>query len=462
MTNFSRHQGLLSLAYPLSCALALAATPSLVGCDGGSSTTGGGNNGQGAASQGGGGQSQGGGGQSQGGGGQSQGGGGQSQGGGGQSQGGGGQGGGGPDCQPGTGALPALEANVVASGFDFPVAVAAAPGDDTHLFVVEVDGYIRVVENGNVVSTFLDVDAGTVSNQYQGDERGLLGLAFHPDYAQNGRFFIFRTKQNGNNAIEEYHRSAGDPLVADPAPVATLVETTNNQGNHNGGGLAFGPDGMLYIGVGDGGGSGDPGENGQDIDDLHGKLLRVDVDTYPTPPAGNLPGGNPHIWDYGLRNPWRFSFDACSGDLYIGDVGQNAWEEIDVEPAGQGNKNYGWDDMEGTHCFEPMNGCNMDGKTMPVIEHSHNDGVSSITGGYVYRGAAIPALRGRYVYGDFVSGKIFSFRHDAGQALDFVDLTQDLAGGSSYGFISSFGEDNQGNLYILDYYGGTVARIDAE
>ncbi|NUP08891.1 MAG: hypothetical protein HOW73_22820 [Polyangiaceae bacterium] len=361
--------------------------------------------------------------------------------------------------------MPPLRLAEVAGGFEYPLFVTSEPADASRLYVVEQPGRIHLVEGGVAApEPFLDISSFVQQIEYNQDERGLLGLAFHPDYAQNGRFFLYYVDSQADGLrLAEFSRSASDPNVAEPVPARVFFTITDGiQGNHNGGMLAFGPDGYLYIGVGDGGGSGDPDNHGQNTDIKLAKILRVDVDAYPTPPPGNLPGGDPDIWDYGLRNPWRFSFDTCTGDLYIGDVGQSMIEEIDVEPPGQGNRNYGWSVMEGTSCFKPGQapGCDADSITLPVHEYDHNQGCS-INGGYVYRGSAIPALRGTYLYSDFCSNRIETLTWDAGVVTAQGDLTADLESTDVLLAHSSFGEDANGELYVVDY-GGTVYRIEPE
>jgi glucose/arabinose dehydrogenase len=383
---------------------------------------------------------------------------------------GGGTGGGLPqptvDCSPPRGAEGPLKLTVVASGIDRPLLVKNAPGDPSRLFVVSQNGRIFLIKDGVLQQTpFLDID-DLVPNVSGGDERGLLGLAFHPNYQQNGRFFVHYSDTNtGDTRIAEFRRGANDD-TADPVMVGMILTQDQPQVNHNGGSIEFSPvDGFLYIGLGDGGGANDQHGtigNGQDTGTLLGKILRIDVSTTPySIPQGNLTGAGvlPEIWDYGMRNPYRFSFDACTADLYIGDVGQGAWEEIDVEPAGQGNLNYGWRVMEGTHCFNPAQNCDQTGKTLPVAEYSHNTDGCSVTGGYVYRGTAIPWLRGAYFYGDYCSGNIWTLRYEGGVASAPVKRTQDL--GSQDLPIVGFGQDYAGEVYVttLD---GNVYRIDAE
>ncbi|MFQ5704955.1 MAG: PQQ-dependent sugar dehydrogenase, partial [Gemmatimonadales bacterium] len=295
-----------------------------------------------------------------------------------------------------------------------------AAGDTSRLFVVERPGAIRIIRNGVVVATpFLDITNLTSL----GGERGLLSLAFHPQYVENGQFFVYYTDvTDGGTRVVRYNVSA-DPDVADPSSAHLIIAVDQPFNNHNGGQIAFGPDGMLYVGLGDGGSAGDPLGSGQDLSSLLGSIIRLDVD------GGDpfaIPSDNPHvadpnardeIWVSGLRNPWRFSFDRRTGDLYIGDVGQDEVEEVDVHSAAApGGANYGWNTMEGSRCFRSTN-CDTTGLTLPVLEYLHNAGGGcSITGGYVYRGSRIPALVGRYLYGDFCSEFVRSFVYDGSAA----------------------------------------------
>jgi glucose/arabinose dehydrogenase len=348
---------------------------------------------------------------------------------------------------------PALRLVEVASGLQSPVHLTA-PASDARLFIVEQPGRIRIVENGQLLPTpFLDIAAKVSS----GGERGLLSVAFHPRYAQNGFLYVNYTDRAGDTRIERYRVSANRNL-ADPASASLVLHVRQPYSNHNGGQVAFGPDGMLYIGMGDGGGGGDPEEAGQDPLQLLGKLLRIDVDA--AQPYG-IPAGNPYagrsggrgeIWALGMRNPWRFSFDRTANLLYVADVGQNRLEEVNVVPAGQAGVNYGWDVMEASDCFEPSSGCPRAGLTLPVLEYTHDDGCS-ITGGFVYRGQAIPGLQGHYLYADYCEGWVRSFRHADGQAVD--KRSYPLA---DVGNISSFGEDSQRELYVISHR-GTVHRI---
>jgi glucose/arabinose dehydrogenase len=370
--------------------------------------------------------------------------------------------------------VPELALTEVASGLERAIFLTQPRGDAARLFVVEKAGRIRIIQGGALVQTpFLSLP--DVSER--GNEMGLLGLAFHPDHATNGRFYVYySTLQGGQHVsrIAEY-RASQNPDVADAASARVLLEISQPQDNHNGGNLAFGADGYLYVGVGDGGGGGDnhgPIGNGQNLGTLLGKILRIDVNgtgAGPTGayavPAGNAPldGALPEIWSYGLRNPWRFSFDACTGEMYIGDVGQGELEEVDVEPAGAAGKNYGWRLMEGDACFNPDSGCDAAAQNLvlPVATYDHGVG-QSITGGYVYRGAAIPDLRGTYLYADYQSARFFALRMQGGSiAQAQLEITDNINPGEDVGGIASFGQDGVGTLYVVAF-GGTVYRIDAE
>lgn len=367
-------------------------------------------------------------------------------------------------CDPASGTVPALGLDTVVSGLTEPVDVTAAPGDDERLFVVEQPGTIKVVRGGSI-DTFLDI-----TNQVSrtDNERGMFSLAFHPDYPDNGLFYVHYTASagthdlaNGTTVVSEFSVS-NDPAVANPDSERVILTVKQPNWNHNGGTIAFSPkDGFLYLGLGDGGGGGDPDKNGQDQDSLLGSILRLDIDARDAGeygiPSGNMPGGLPEIWDKGLRNPWRFSFDACNGDLYIGDVGQNEYEEINVEPAGTGSRNYGWNVREGRHCYA-TNTCASEGMTDPVIDYGRGDG-QSVTGGYVYRGSAIPALRGTYLYGDYGSGNVWAFEYANGSISNQRKLSFARSlNGSGIG-LASFGQDNSGELYIVLRGAGEVVKI---
>jgi glucose/arabinose dehydrogenase len=345
---------------------------------------------------------------------------------------------------------------LVVEGLDFPLYVTSPPGDP-RLFIVEKSGTIRIFKKGELLpNPFLDL-SGQVSG---GSEQGLLSMAFHPDFAANGRFFVSFTNRDGDSRVIE-HRVSSHPDRAETAPVGTILALEQPFSNHNGGLILFGPDGMLYLGFGDGGSGGDPQENGQNLGTLLGKILRIDVDSgapYTIPPdnpfAGRK-GAREEIWAYGLRNPWRFAFDRANGDLYIADVGQWKWEEVHVAAAGAGGQNYGWDIMEGAHCFEPPSNCDRKGLVLPVIEFDHSNNACSITGGYVYRGSAIPDLVGTYFYADYCAGFVRSFKFAGGRATEEQSWPALQPPGS---LIGSFGEDADGELYICTG-GGAVYKV---
>ena len=346
-----------------------------------------------------------------------------------------------------------LEVEEVASGLTSPIALASLPGDD-RLFIAEQGGAIRIVRDGVVDPVpFLDLRSRTVAQ----NERGLLGLAFHPAYDENGWVFVSFTDLEGDSRIERYTVSA-DPDVADPQSMMLVLAQDQPASNHNGGQITFGPDGMLYLFFGDGGGSGDPQGNAQNLNSLLGKVLRLDVDNaapYAIPasnPFRNQANRRGEIWAYGLRNPWRNAFDRIGGRLYIADVGQNRLEEVNVVPANAAGVNYGWDRMEASTCFEPATGCDRTGLMLPVVEYDHDEGCS-ITGGYVYRGTSIPGIYGHYFYSDYCRGWLRSFRYANEQATEH--RTWDIG---EVGNVMSFGEDASGELYILSS-NGRVYRI---
>lgn len=356
-----------------------------------------------------------------------------------------------------SGAASTIQLEQIAEGLKSPVFLTHAGDDSGRMFVVEKTGTIAILRDGaRAPAPFLDI-ADLITSS--GSEQGLLGLAFHPGYAQNGRFFVYYTAVNGDNTLARYQVSS-NPDVADPASGQVLFAQPDFAPNHNGGMLAFGPDGYLYVGLGDGGGGGDPQANGQNRSALLGKLLRLDVggdEPYTIPPDNPWPNGEeqarPEVWAYGLRNPWRFSFDRATGDLYIGDVGQNAYEEIDFQPAGSGGgQNYGWNTREGLHCFR-ANDCQSSDMVDPIGEYAHDQGCS-VTGGYVYRGAAFPSLQGLYIYGDYCSGAIWSLSRDAAGQWQQRKLLDSRVS------ISSFGEDAAGELYVIDL-GGELYRVTA-
>lgn len=337
----------------------------------------------------------------------------------------------------------------VAGGLRSPVGVAHAGDGSGRLFVLEQYGMIRIFQDGVVLpQPFLDIVA-QVNNE--GNEQGLLGLAFHPRYNENGYFYINYTDLNGDTVIARFQVLPDDPNRADPASETLLMHVPQPYANHNGGGMEFGPDGYLYLGLGDGGAAGDPLNNGQSLNSLLGKILRIDVDQgdpYAIPadnPFANS-GGLPEIWAYGLRNPWRFSFDRLSEDLYIGDVGQNQWEEIDYLPAGApGGANFGWNYFEGSHPYQGILPATLS-VIAPVAEYSHAEGCS-VTGGVVYRGGRLPEWQGVYLYGDYCSGRVWGLlRSPEGSWMHAVLF-------DNVGRITSFGEDEQGEIYLIDRMG---------
>ena len=346
-----------------------------------------------------------------------------------------------------------------------PLFVTHAGDGSQRLFVLEKAGRIRIVAEDTLQATpFLDITDRVNSNA---NEQGLLGLAFAPNYTESGFFFVNYTDSDGNTVVARYEVQPEDADQADPESEFVVLRIEQPARNHNGGMITFGPDGYLYIGMGDGGGSGDRYNNGQNAETLLGKLLRLDVTSDPTQPYV-IPADNPwvtedwngvdvrdEIWAVGLRNPWRFSFDRTTGDLWIGDVGQNQFEEIHYTPNGeQGGTNYGWPIMEASSCYGSED-CEQAGLLLPVAEYSHS-GHCSVTGGYVYRGAQFPALRGVYLFGDYCSGLIWGawFGGDAGwQTAELLD---------SDGSLSSFGEDEAGELYITDLAKGVLSRIVVE
>ncbi len=342
---------------------------------------------------------------------------------------------------------------LVSDGFEQPLLATAPTGDD-RLFVVEKTGRVWIIKDGVRLDTpFLDLSRSVSTNS----ERGLLGLAFSPAFERDGRFFVDYTDRDGNTVVSRF-LAEGDRASANSETVLLTVEQP--YANHNGGMLAFGPDERLYVALGDGGSGGDPHGNGQNLGTLLGKLLRLDVSGVTGHgtegnPFANRSGARPEIWSYGLRNPWRFSFDRETGDLWIADVGQDTWEEIDFQPASStGGENYGWNLYEGTHPFPPGSAAIPGAFTMPVVEYSHDTG-NSITGGYVYRGLKQPALKGVYIYGDYVSGRVWGLTRDSSQVVANALLAE-----TSYG-IASFGEDGDGELYLVDLNGGAVLRVTA-
>jgi glucose/arabinose dehydrogenase len=346
--------------------------------------------------------------------------------------------------------------------FTRPVAMKQAPGDTTRWFVAEKDGVIRVFANNadsSSSSIFFDISAIVAST----GEGGLLGFVFHPDFPTTPEVFVSYTRGAPFRSFVSRFYSTDNGQTLSPLVEDVIIENPQPATNHNGGDIAFGPDNLLYVGFGDGGGSGDPNENGQNTLNIHSAIVRLDVDggsPYEIPPgnpfAMNAPciqgvgaAACPEIFAWGFRNPWRFSFDRLTGRLWAGDVGQNAWEEIDLVEVGE---NYGWNDREGAHCFDPATGC-ADTFREPHAEYDHSLG-RSVTGGFVYRGSELPDLAGWYVFGDFVSGRIFAFEQDAAAGVTPEELLD-----TSHSIVS-FAEDNAGELYLVDFGVGTIHKIE--
>lgn len=351
-----------------------------------------------------------------------------------------------------------LRLEKLVDGLDNPVQMVD-PNDGTgRFFIVEKPGKILILKDGKVADQpFLDI-ANQVST---GSEQGLLSMALHPDFAKNGEFFIDYTDAKGNTQVERWNVSKTDANAADPSSKKTILTVQQPYSNHNGGLLLFGPDGMLYIGLGDGGSEGDPLHNGQNLDTLLSKILRVDVDTTTGDLAYGIPKDNPFVnksdtrpetWVWGLRNPWRFSFDKKTGDLLIGDVGQDEYEEADLAPAGKGGFNFGWSTMEADSCYKASS-CDQQGLTKPFFFYSHQDGGCSITGGYVYRGSKIQGLDGTYLAADYCSGLLWQV-HPDGKGGWTVD--EPISTGTTP---SSFAEDASGELYLIDLQGAIYKII---
>lgn len=357
--------------------------------------------------------------------------------------------------------LPAQEVALrlarVVGGFTQPTAIAAVPDGSGRLLVLQQRGQIRIVQNGAVSpELFLDWSSRVSCC----GERGLLGMAFPPGFTQKRYVYINYTDPQGASTIARV-RLVPDALRVDPGSEQVLLRIPRTQANHNGGNIVFGPDGYLYIGTGDSGGAGDPENAAQNPNEFRGKMLRIDTESggspYAIPPSNpfvNRSGYRPEIWAVGLRNPWRYSFDRETRDLWIADVGQNRAEEINVQPASSaGGVNYGWPTMEGLECFRPQSGCNRDGLTLPVLEYGRGLGIS-VTGGFVYRGQRFPSLNGAYLYADYGSGRIWSVRRNGSSWQN-----QELLRSSVQ--ISSFGEDESGELYLTDYSGGNLYAVVA-
>ena len=376
-----------------------------------------------------------------------------------------------------------LSSELVSDGFKKPVFVISYPTDASILYVVEQAGRIIVLDSGQKKSKpFFNINKRVVNPFRPGDERGLLGFAFHPDHENNKKFYINYIDNDGQTIVSEF--IAESKYKADHNSERVLLKLEQPYGNHNGGHIEFGKDGYLYIAIGDGGAAGDPLDSGQDLTSLFGKVIRIDINGSPY----SIPKSNPfygiknareEIWAWGLRNVWRFSFDKKTGDIYYGDVGQNKWEEVNFEPASSsGGNNYGWRHMEASYCFEPKENCKRDGMVLPIIEYPNdayhpafalgrknqlNVEGCSVTGGYVYRGKKLKGFEGVYFFGDYCSGNIWSFKVKDGKANAFKNRTEEIniADGEFTNYISSFGQDADGEIYIVDY-NGAVYKIIAK
>ena len=368
-----------------------------------------------------------------------------------------------------------LSSVLVADGFKKPIFITSYPTDSNILYVVEQAGRIMVINNGQrLAQPFLDINKQVVDPSRPGDERGLLGFALHPNFTDNGKFYVNYMNNDGFTVLSEFSTQTREK--ADPSSERIMFDLKQPYRNHNGGHLEFGPDGYLYVSIGDGGKAGDPLKAGQDLNTLFGKIIRIDVDQKPY----GIPKSNPfygqkdkrgEIWAWGLRNVWRFSFDRDNGDIYYGDVGQNKWEEVNYEPnTSIGGVNYGWSIMEANHCYDPKENCTQVGLTAPILEYPNdanymivlggggqeNTDGCSVTGGYVYRGTKIKNLMGYYMFGDYCSGNIWTFKVVNSKITDFQNRTEEinLGNGEFTTYISSFGEDADGELYIVEYNGG--------
>jgi glucose/arabinose dehydrogenase len=355
---------------------------------------------------------------------------------------------------------PNLTLTTVVSGLSNPLDLQRPPGDN-RFFVVEQRGTIRIIENGALLAgNFLDIQSLT---NFDGAEQGLLGLAFHPNYSTNRLFYVNYTRNRSDmtnpqeTVIAEFQTLAGNPNQADPLSERVLLTVPARFTNHKGGQLVFGPDHLLYLGLGDGGSGGDPNNHGQSLTTLLAKILRIGVDPpfspglqYAIPADNPFTGGagSPEIWAYGLRNPWRFSFERGGTRLFCGDVGQDSWEEVDLITKGG---NFGWNVMEGNHCFNPSSGCDMSGKVLPIAEYSHSEGIA-IIGGYVYKGSAITSLANAYIFAD-LNGKIWSLTEAPANTWTRTLL---LSTGRA---ITSFGQDAAGEVYVVDLNGSVLKLV---
>ena len=375
---------------------------------------------------------------------------------------------------------PTIASMLIVAGLDRPVYLTAPAGTENTLYVLEQRGKIRLIKSGHLLKMpFLDITDRVHSPLFPGDERGLLGMAFHPRFDETGYFYLNYVSVDQHTVISRFCVRSPDDLKQSEVLLFDIIQPYSN---HNGGQLEFGPDDYLYIGIGDGGSAGDPEGNGQNKNSFLGTILRIDVDSEN---PYRIPRSNPffetkntkgEIWLYGLRNPWRFSFDTVTEEIYIGDVGQNRWEEIHVVPTSGAGSNLGWNIMEGSHCFFPEQNCDTTGLTLPVFEYPNDANYMktlagfaqirqkvqgcSITGGYVYRGKSIPEFQGYYIFADYCTGKFWSFVYKNQETTHFTNRTDEIRKGTGKKqfYVSSFGKDNLGELYFLDY-GGSVYKI---
>ena len=369
---------------------------------------------------------------------------------------------------------PQLNAKFIAGDFKEPLYLKNYPGKPDSLLILEQEGIIQLVYRNNKLPTpFLDISDRVHEPWYPADEMGLLGLAFDPNFKDNGRFYVNYVNDNSETIISRFNIKGG---IGDPHSEEILISLKQPYPNHNGGFIEFGPDGYLYISIGDGGSTGDPDQRAQDLSNLFGTILRIDVNTtekYLIPidnPYINTSNSKKEIWHYGFRNVWRFSFDKLNGDMYIGDVGQNNWEEINfIRANSKGGGNFGWSILEGNHCYpKDNNKCDSQNTIKPLFEYPNDAnylktivGITqskmhgcSVTGGYVYRGVKKPELYGRYFFGDYCTGKVWSLKNNNGN-IDIIDHTLELLDGMNKKqfYLSSFGQDENGELYIIDYTG---------
>ena len=382
-----------------------------------------------------------------------------------------------------------LSSVLIADGYKKPVFITSSPNNAKLLYIVEQAGLIKIINDGKKLSRpFFDINKRVVNPNRPGDERGLLGFAFHPNHTNNGKFYINYMDNDGNTIVSEF--STNSELRANHKSERIILKLKQPYGNHNGGDIQFGPDGYLYISIGDGGKAGDPLNAGQDLSSLFGKIIRIDIEQKPygspkSNPFFGQKGKREEIWAWGLRNVWRFSFDKQTGDKYLADVGQNKWEEVNFEPASsKGGLNYGWRIMEANHCYDPKENCPTEGLINPIIEYPNDanhpafefriieelsfsetdvEGCS-VTGGYVYRGQRIKSMQGQYIFGDYCSGNIWTLKVVNGKAINFKNRTEEIniGGGEFTTYISSFGQDSDGEIYIIDYNGGIYKLIESD